>query len=254
MTLLSLQKDIIYGPINSRRLGRSLGINLLPTDCKLCSFDCVYCHYGRTEIKTLLPDEGRLPGVEQVLQAVERALQTHSDVDYVTFSGNGEPTLHPRFPTIAYEVRRLRDELRPGVRMALLSNSTAVHVPQVREALGTFDVPMMKLDAGDRETLARINRPAAAVRLERIVEGLKGIPDLTLQSVLLDGEVSNVRGNALEAWLAALSEIRPARVQIYSTDRPVPESGVERVPPSRLEGIAKEIEKRVGIPVSAYWA
>jgi len=262
MAVLQLQTDVIYGPINSRRLGRSLGVNLLPSDCKLCSFDCVYCHYGRTDVKTLLPAESRFPSVDQVLNAVEEALRTYPDVDYITFSGNGEPTLHPHFPTIASAVCHLRDELRPDVKLAILSNSTTVHLPHIRKALTVFDAPIMKLDAGDPTTLASINRPASAVELGHIVEGLKEIPSaslracpgLIIQSVLIDGKVTNVKGEPFEAWLAALSEIRPARVQIYSTDRPVPEAGVERVPPSALQRIAREIERRVGLQVNAYWA
>jgi wyosine [tRNA(Phe)-imidazoG37] synthetase (radical SAM superfamily) len=254
MALLALQPGIIYGPVLSRRLGRSLGINLLPADRKLCSFDCVYCHYGRTEIKTLSPEERYFPGVEQVLEAVEQALRVYPEVDYITFSGNGEPTLHPQFPAIVSAVRRLRDELRPAARLAILSNSTTVHRPQVREALSTFDAPIMKLDAGDPATLASINCPAAAVQLEHIVEGLKGIPGLIVQSVLVDGKVTNARGAALEAWLAALAEIGPAQVQIYSTDRPVPEAGVERVLPFVLRRIAEEATQRTGLQVNAYWA
>ncbi len=112
----------------------------------------------------------------------------------------------------------------------------------------------MKLDAGDPATLARINRPASAVKLGRIVEGLKEIPGLVVQSVLIDGKVTNTKGEAFEAWIAALSEVRPTRVQIYSTERPVPEAGVERVPPSILLRLADEIESRTGLRVNAYWA
>jgi wyosine [tRNA(Phe)-imidazoG37] synthetase (radical SAM superfamily) len=254
MRVLQLETDIIYGPIDSRRLGRSLGINLLPTDHKLCSFDCVYCHYGRTAVKTLAPEEHHLPSVGQVLDAVEEALRTYPDLDYITFSGNGEPTLHPHFPTIAAAVRCLRDELRPDVKLAILSNSTTVHLPHVREALALFDAPIMKLDAGDPMTLTAINRPAPAVELGPIIEGLKEVPGLIVQSVLLDGKVTNVKGEPFEAWLSALSEIRPARVQIYSTDRPVPEAGVEKVAPSTLQRIAREVEGRTGLQVSPYWA
>ncbi len=252
--VLQLQTGIIYGPIHSRRLGRSLGINLLPTAYKLCSFDCVYCHYGRTRVKTLTPEESPFPSVEQVLNAVEEALQTHQEIDYLTFSGNGEPTLHPHFPAIVASVRRLRDALRPEVKLAILSNSTTVHLPRIRAALKMFDAAIMKLDAGDPTTLARINRPAADVKLEAIIEGLKDIPNLIIQSVLVTGRVSNIQGEPFEAWLSALSAIRPAQVQIYSTDRPVAETGVGRVPPTTLRSIAAEIEQRTGLQVHAYWA
>jgi wyosine [tRNA(Phe)-imidazoG37] synthetase (radical SAM superfamily) len=257
MTVLQLQSGVIYGPVNSRRLGRSLGINLLPSDHKLCSFDCIYCHYGRTGVKTLFPEEDRFRSEEEILGTVEEALRTYRDIDYITFSGNGEPTLHPHFPTIVSEVRCLRKKLRPDVKMTILSNATTVHLPHIRDSLALFDAPIMKLDAGDPATLTRMNRPASGVALDRIIEGLKEIPGLIIQSLLIngkDGEVSNVRGGPYEAWLSALSDIKPVCVQIYSADRPVPEAGIERVMPSTLQHIAREAEERTGVPVSAYWS
>ena len=254
MSVLQLQEGITYGPVDSRRLGRSLGINLLPTDRKLCSFDCIYCHYGRTDVKILSPDESGFPDVETVLREVEEALRISPKVDYITFSGNGEPTLHPQFPVIVSGVRRLRDKLRLGARLAILSNSTTVHLPHVREALSMFDAPIMKLDAGDPTTLARINRPEPAVKLEHIVEGLRELPGLVVQSVFVGGRVANTGGKIFEAWLAALTEIKPVEVQIYSTDRPVAEAGVEKVSPSTLRRIAEEIKNRTGLRAKAYWA
>ncbi len=254
MNVLELQKGIIYGPINSRRLGRSLGVNLLPTDRKLCSFDCVYCQYGPTRSRTLSPARESLPAVEEVLRAVEKALKAHPDIDYLTFSGNGEPTLHPDFPAIASAVRRLRDEIRPAAHLATFSNATTVHLPRIQEALTIFDVPIMKLDAGDPETLATVNRPAPGVKLARIIAGLRDVPNLVIQSVLVAGRVTNVKGPAFEAWVSALSEIGPTRVQIYSTDRPVAEAGVETVPPATLRRIAEEVSTRTGLHVDAYWA
>jgi wyosine [tRNA(Phe)-imidazoG37] synthetase (radical SAM superfamily) len=253
MRVLPLETGITYGPLFSRRLGLSLGVNLLPTGYKLCSFDCVYCHYGRTEVKTLAPPPRDFPWTRDVLRAIEAAWRRYPNPDYFTFSGNGEPTLHPAFPDVAAAVRCLRDELDPDVKLALFSNATTVHLPRVRQALLLFDAPILKLDAGDPETLARINRPAPGVELACIVEGLKGVPNLIIQSVLIDGQVSNIRGKAFEAWVEALADIRPARVQIYSTDYPVPEAGVERVPPYVLRRIAGEVERRAGVRVDAYW-
>ena len=254
MDTLPLKTGIIYGPVNSRRLGRSLGINLLPTDYKLCSFDCIYCHYGRTQLKTLHPEADDFPDVDQVLRAVRDGLAAHPDIDYLTFSGNGEATLHPEFPEIAARVRRIRYELRPGVKLTILSNSSTVHWPGVRAALAGFEAPIMKLDAGDPKMLAGMNRPAQGLTLEGIVAGLREVPGLIVQSVLVDGRVSNIRGAALEAWIAALAEVRPARVQIYSTDRPVPDVGVERVSPDTLRRIAGQVKARTGLRVEAYWA
>jgi wyosine [tRNA(Phe)-imidazoG37] synthetase (radical SAM superfamily) len=185
---------------------------------------------------------------------VREGLETHPDIDYLTFSGNGEATLHPRFPQIAAGVRRLRDELNPEVKLTILSNSSTVHLRHIREALTGFEAPIMKLDAGDQKTLARLNRPTRDFSLEHTIEGLKGVPGLIVQSVLVDGPVSNTRGEPYQAWLAALSEVGPTQVQIYSTDRPVPDAGIERVPPSELRRITEDIKERTGLRVDAYWA
>lgn len=254
MTVLSLQTGIIYGPIRSRRLGRSLGINLLPVDNKLCSFDCVYCHYGRTQHKTLTAEPQLFPGVSEVLDAVEGALTGELEFDYLTFSGNGEPTLHPEFVAIVAEVRRLLRLHRPREKLAILSNGTTVYMPGIRDALACFDVPVLKLDAGDRKTLNGINRPAREVEFERLLKSLKGVPALVIQSVLIDGRVSNIHGAPYENWLSALAAIQPTRVQVYSTDRPVPEVGVTRVPPAELKRIAEEIQGSLNLPARAYWA
>ena len=254
MSTVPLQKGIIYGPVESRRLGRSLGINLLPASYKLCSFDCVYCHYGRTKVKTLNPEGNAFPTIEEVLNAVEIALQGELDFDYLTFSGNGEPTLHPNFAEIVFEVRILRDRIRPQVKLAVLSNSSTAHLFIVREALSLIDTPIMKLDAGDEHTLTVVNRPAAGVNLEQILAGLKRLPELVIQSVLIDGNVSNIWGAPYEAWLSALADLDPALVQIYSIDRPVPEAWVEKVRPVMLQRVAREIEGLTGLQVQAYWA
>jgi len=254
MAALWLQEGVIYGPVHSRRLGHSLGVNLLPDTYKLCSFDCVYCQYGRTEVKALFPEAYRFRDRDWILRAVEIGLQMHGpDIDTITFSGNGEPTLHPDFPAIVSEVRRLRDRLCPGVKLTIFSNSTTVHLPCTRETLALFDAPIMKLDAGDSKTLARVNRPDPAVKLEQIMAGLKEIPGLITQSVLIDGPVSNIRGEAFEAWLAALAEVRPTQAQIYSTDRPTAEASVKRVRSAELRRIARAVERHAGVSVDAYW-
>ncbi len=249
---MSLQEGVIYGPVDSRRLGRSLGINLMPAGRKVCSFDCLYCHYGRTDLKTVEPEAGLLPSPEKVLEEVERALHEYEALDYLTFSGNGEPTLHPHFAEVAREVRRLRDHIRPELRLAVLSNSSTAWNPSVREALEEIDMPIMKLDAGDEETFARLNRPAAKVNLEAIIAGLRGMPKVIIQSVIIDGSPQNLRGEPHRAWLEALVWIRPEAIQIYSTDRPVAEPGVQRVPKEVLIRLASRVEEEIGVPVRAY--
>lgn len=253
MRVLRLQDSITYGPVFSRRLGRSLGVNLLPAERKVCTFDCIYCHYGHAT-PVASPAGIAFPPADWVLAAVEKIVRHYPYADHLTFSGNGEPTLHPQFPEIVAGVRRLLDRMTHRLRLAILSNSTTVRLSHVREALALFDAPILKLDAGDVATFAALNRPAQGVNLERIVEGLKGIPGLIIQTMIVNGQVSNARGEPFEAWLDALAEIRPTHVQIYSTDRPVPNTGVERVPSAELRRIAQEVQQRTGLPAMAYWA
>lgn len=251
--MLPLKQEIIYGPVNSRRLGRSLGINLLPGWGKVCSFDCVYCQYGRTLVKTLDPGPEGFPTLDEVVAAVEIALTSGPDFDSFTFSGNGEPTLHPQWPEIVEAVRQLRDRHRPAGRLTLLSNSSTAARPLVRATLAQMDAPIMKLDAGDEATLAAINRPVTGISLGAIIEGLAQVPGLIIQSLMVEGAVTNSVGPAFENWLGALATLKPVQVQVYSTDRPVPVAGVERVPLERLQQLAARAVDQTGLDVRAYW-
>ncbi|MFQ5906538.1 MAG: radical SAM protein, partial [bacterium] len=141
MVVVQLQRGLIYGPVASRRLGRSLGINLLPWDRKVCTFDCCYCQYGRTRSPGSVA--GRLPSVERVVEAVETALGEARALDAITFSGNGEPTMHPEFPSIVSEVRGLRDRLMRSVPVVLLSNSSLCMNEEVRAAISDVDLRIM---------------------------------------------------------------------------------------------------------------
>jgi wyosine [tRNA(Phe)-imidazoG37] synthetase (radical SAM superfamily) len=252
--MLPLKQGIIYGPMNSRRLGRSLGINLLPAWGKVCSFDCIYCQYGRTRVKTLDPGPEGFPALDEVTAAVETALTSGPDFDNFTFSGNGEPTLHPQWPEIVEAVRQLRDRYRPAARLTLLSNSSTVVRPAVRATLARLDAPIMKLEAGDEATFAAMDRPADGVSLEAIVAGLAQVPGLRIQSLMVRGAVTNSAGPAFENWLGVLATLKPVQAQVYSTDRPVPEAGVERVPPEELQQIAARAAEQTGLEVRAYWS
>lgn len=253
MGCLPLQDGIIYGPVRSRRLGRSLGVNVLPCAYKLCSFDCIYCHYGRTEVKSVAPSREHFLTAREVLAALERTLRNRQDFDAITFSGNGEPTLHPGFAELAAGARGLRDRHAPRAKLVLLSNASTAHRPDVREALGHFDLPVLKLDAGDARTLARVNRPAAQVGIEEITGALRQVPNLTVQSVIVAGHLGNADDEAVERWLDALARIRPRAVQVYSSDRPVAETGVERVPRHELEELAARVKERTRADAHAYW-
>jgi wyosine [tRNA(Phe)-imidazoG37] synthetase (radical SAM superfamily) len=246
----SLQTGIVYGPVRSRRFGRSLGINLSPCGRKLCSFDCVYCHYGATERLTTdlskLADE--LPSAELVLDVVEGALRSAEQLEVVTFSGNGEPTLHPEFPAIARGVAELVERWQPEARTVLLSNASSVGRREVRDALGSIDLPVLKLDAGTRETFLAVNRPAHGVRFEEIVDELSTLEGITLQTLLIDGEPGNTSRRELDAYFELVRWIAPVGVQLYSTDRPVAKSATRRVGVERLLEIAEQGQRRAGVP------
>ncbi len=252
--MLPLKQRIIYGPVNSRRLGRSLGINLLPAGDKVCSFDCVYCQYGRTRATTLAPGPEGFPSHGEVIAAVETALRSGTECEALTFSGNGEPTLHPQWTEIVEAVRQLRDRHRSHAKLTLLSNASTVARPEVRASLARLEVPILKLDAGDDATLMAINRPAPGIGVDAIVEGLRQVPGLVVQSLMLEGAVTNSAGPAFDHWLEALARLQPVRVQVYSTDRPVPEAGVERVPPERLQQMVALAARQTGLDVRAYWS
>lgn len=252
MSVLRLQQGVIYGPINSRRLGRSLGINLLPTDKKVCSFDCIYCHYGRTAIKTNDPEGVEFPSKRIVLEEIEQKLNTFKDFDFITFSGNGEPTLHPDFNEIVEETLGLREKYCPDKPVAVLSNSSKISDSKVRDALEKLDVHILKLDAGDMDTFNKINKPHTDVTLPGIIRGLKGLKDPIIQCVMIDGEVCNAEGKAYNNWVSAISKIKPMEVQIYSTDRPVAVKQIKKVNRKRLQDLALDVNKRFGVHAIAY--
>jgi len=254
MAKISVQAGIVYGPVFSRRLGRSFGINLLPTSYKSCSFDCVYCQYGPTKNVTLSPKIEDLPTIEQVLAAVEKALTKPRTVDVLTFSGNGEPTRHPDFQEIVQGVSAIRDRLRPNVKLALLSNSSRVTDPEVQKAIERIEIPMMKLDAGDEQTFRAINQPESSLHLTDIIRGLKELPDLIIQSVLIDGEISNIKGDTFQSWVDVLKDINPHEVHIYSTERPTAKDDLVRVSARKLSQIEGLLINKYDLLAHAFWS
>lgn len=252
MSGIPLQTSIIYGPIFSRRLGRSLGINLSGVDGKVCSFNCVYCQYGRAEPVQPADLRTGMPSIDEVLSQVERAMKKPRTIDYLTFSGNGEPTLHPEFPEIVRGVLALRDQYRPEARLAVLSNASRVTEPEIRSALQLLDAPMMKLDAGDEKTFRAINCPAHSVSFAEVIAGLKEMPNLMIQSMMLEGKITNVRGEAFEAWANLVAELNPGAIHIYSLDRPAAFGGVDCVSAARLEEIAADLRSQFQLEAFAF--
>lgn len=247
---IPLQQSIIYGPVRSRRLGRSLGINLLPTHKKLCSFDCVYCQYGRTPNWPSDQQASRIfPSLQEVETALSEAFKKYSgNLDRITFSGNGEPTLHPDFPVIAELVFSLRNSFAPETPIVLFTNGSRFENEEIRQSLKFTDEPFLKLDAGTRELFEIINGPARGIDFEKIIQIARDIPHLYIQSMFLDGDISNIGDAHLKNYYEKIKFIRPVKVHIYSLDRPVPVRGIVAVPEETLRQIAERGFQETGIP------
>jgi wyosine [tRNA(Phe)-imidazoG37] synthetase (radical SAM superfamily) len=259
VSVLKLLDGVIYGPISSRRFGPSLGINLMPAGKKACSFDCVYCHFGWTNLHSCEAEAFArfLPTVLQVgtalVDAIEELLEGGSPPNVITFSGNGEPTLHPRFGEIVAAVMLIRDRMIPEAKVQVLSNSTMLDSSDVIESLRRLDRRVMKLDVGAEELFTRVNKPVEGLSLNQIVEGLRTLGDVVIQAAFLSGEggLDNSTDEAVAAWIERLKRIGPSEVQIYTIDRPPADSLLERVPKQRLEEIA-ELVRAAGFDANVY--
>jgi len=250
---IPLKSGIVYGPVNSRRLGRSLGLNLSPVRYKLCSFNCVYCQYGWTDVMTLdtAQYEKDFPTADDFASTLERVLveQNNEGIDNITFSGNGEPTLHPQFAEIVDIAGALKNKYCPAARIGVLTNSSAATIEKVRTALQTLDFKIMKLDAGDIETFREINRPCPQVDYEAILESLKSMPNVTLQTMFVDGAYQNIDQRKIDSWVGRVAEIKPIKAQIYSLHRPSAASSLREVPAEKLAEIAARVEDATGVSV-----
>jgi wyosine [tRNA(Phe)-imidazoG37] synthetase (radical SAM superfamily) len=253
-TPIPLQDSVVYGPIHSRRFGSSLGLNVLPLRRKVCSSNCVYCQYGWTPSSG--PSE-RLKRAPELLREIEQGFERHADggtkVECLTFAGNGEPTLHPDLETLIVGVKRLRDRHFPGAPVGILSDSTQVTRENIRRALALLDVRCMKLDAADDATWRRINLPLSRrADFGAMVEGLRRLPDVILQSLFLQGSFENVTEPHVARWIELVALIHPCLVQVYTVDRPTAAGGIEAVPRAQLQAIADRLTKTTGIPAETY--
>lgn len=251
--------DTIFGPIHSRRLGSSLGINLMPDDGKICSFDCLYCEAGYNSQGA---GKSGLPSVEKVAANLEKKLADMKSagdrLDVITFSGNGEPTLHPDFSEIVDEVIRIRDKYYPDAKISVLTNSTRIFDSKVADALRKVDNNILKLDSAVEETMRLIDRPnSPEFTVDRVVEALRQFEgEAIIQTMLLRGEhegkkVDNTTPGELDALIKAYKKINPREVMIYSIDRSTPEERLYQVPRTELESIARRISE-AGIAVQPF--
>lgn len=247
----------IFGPIHSRRLGVSLGINLLPDDGKVCSFDCIYCECGfnaERRTKKLLPTR------EEVRTALEEKLkdmQANGPApDVLTFAGNGEPTAHPHFPEIIEDTLALRDRYFPKAKVSVLSNSTFIDRPAVFEALNKIDNNILKLDTVDEEYIYLLDRPNGKYSVKKIIERMKEFEgNCIVQTMFLKGsyqgkDVDNTSDKYVLPWIEAVKEIAPRQVMIYTIDRETPDHNLQKATHEELDRIVALLEKE-GIPATA---
>lgn len=249
--LLELKKEITYGPVASRRLGRSLGINLLSGKEKICSFNCLYCQYGWTDYESL--KDAVFPAVDEVVSAVEKALLSlEQPPDFITFSGNGEPTLHPHFPKLVKSINQLRDDLTPQAETAILSNASTVSDSVIKEALARLDVRIMKLDAARSNMFKMYNGAHPGLFLDEIVEGLSTLDNVTIQTLFTKGPKGNSSTKHVSEWIQKLEQINPIDVHIYSLDRGYPSQEIECLSKEDLIAIESRTEEH-GLPVRMFF-
>ncbi len=250
-----LFNEIVFGPIHSRRMGSSLGINLLPNDGKLCSFDCIYCECGFNEdfrTKTKLPER------EEVNIALEEKLNILKkegvELNVITFAGNGEPTMHPDFNAIIEDTIVLRDQYYPQTKISVLSNGMHLTKPGIIDTLMKIEKPVLKLDSAFDETVKLIDRPnsknySVANQVE-IYKKFKG--QFIIQTMFIKGEfegreIDNTTEDEIRAWLELLKTLNPMEVMIYTIDRQTPAKGLQKVSLDTLHEIASKVEKSMGI-------
>jgi wyosine [tRNA(Phe)-imidazoG37] synthetase (radical SAM superfamily) len=243
--------QIIFGPIHSRRLGLSLGVNLLPIDAKICSFNCVYCECG---FNTTMHDSP-IPTRDQVRETLDAKL--HEMVaegqipDVITFAGNGEPTLHAEFEGIIDDTIALRDKYCPTAKVSVLSNSTRIHKPHIFAALNKVDNSILKFDSAIDRTMKLMDQPVGKhINVAWFLEHLKKFEGrLIIQTMFLRGDVQgekldNTTDEEVEAWIHALEQIRPQQVMIYSLDREAPTKNLQKVNVDELNIIAEKVRAR----------
>lgn len=242
---------IIFGPVKSRRLGVSLGINLLPTDVKVCSFDCIYCECGFTPKS--YDEKIQLPSRNDVRELLEDKLnemvEQNNLPDVITFAGNGEPTMHPEFAGIIDDTIELRNKITPDARIAVLSNATMIHKPDVFEALLKIKDNIQKLDSAFEETVRLMDCPKGDFSLKRTIDQLIAFNgNVIIQTMFVRGnfkgqKLDNTTEEEILAWLGSLQQIKPRQVMIYTIARDTPVNSLEKITLDELNSIARRVRE-----------
>ena len=239
-----MREEIVFGPIHSRRLGSSLGINILPEKGKLCNFDCIYCECGWNRDGR---GDTRIPSASDLRHALEAKLSccAHEGIgiDSITFSGDGEPTLNPDFPEMVDITLELRDRYFPAARVSVLSNATMVHKDAVFEALRKVDNPILKIDAPTTKLARLINRPAPGYKVKDVVEALKRFEgDFILQTMFLRSDsFDSSAPEVLQGWMDIVRTLRPREVMVYTIDRATPQEGLSKFTAEEMQELLRPL-------------
>ena len=239
-----MRETLVFGPIFSRRLGSSLGINLLPEKGKLCNFDCIYCECGWNKDGR---GDTRIPTAEELRIALEAKLRTCREggerIDSITFSGDGEPTLNPAFPSIVDITLSLRDRLYPEAKVSVLSNATRLDDPAVFAALRKVDNPILKLDAADDASVRVVNRPQGRYRVADVVAGMRRFAgDFILQTMFLRGPgFDSSAPEVLLPWMDVVRDLHPRKVMVYTLAREAPAQGLEAFTAEQMRTLVRPL-------------
>jgi wyosine [tRNA(Phe)-imidazoG37] synthetase (radical SAM superfamily) len=257
VSTLHAQRDIqesIYGPYDSRRFGRSLGVNPLPKGARLCNFDCIYCECAAGSWPLEWDLRPQFPSPEEIHDALLAATDMFDqrDLDSITIAGNGEPTLSPYLNAIVDVVNAARDRDWPHARTVILSNGTMCHKPAVRAALAKLDDRVIKLDAGSKWILEQLNRPTGRLPMAELLSRISTVPQIVIQSMFVHGPVDNTGAEEIRTWASWVARLKPTSVQIYSLDRLPAKSWVRKVSRNELESIADYVETTTGTPTYVY--
>ena len=247
----------IFGPIHSRRLGISLGINLMPADGKLCSFDCIYCECGfNADHRPTLPRPTRDEVAAKLEQTLQRMTAEGQLPDVLTFAGNGEPTCHPHFAEIIVDTIRLRNQYCPQAKVCVLSNSTMIHRQSVHDALMLVDDNILKLDTVNPQYINKVDRPNGHYDVQTIIDRMKAFNGhIIIQTMFMRGQyqgesVDNTSEQYVAPWLDVVKQINPQQVMVYTIDRETPAHGLEKASREQLDAIRDRVIA-AGIPCTA---
>lgn len=234
------KKKVVYGPVQSRRLGNSLGINLFPSEFNICTFDCIYCDCGHTQ-----RNPHNFTSVEKIKDELKYSFNQHSlnktSIDYITFAGNGEPTYYPYFSQIVDFVLELRDRYLPQKPLAIFSNGTMIFKQEVIKSIAKLDERIFKIDAGDEKTFRSINRPVNNISLERIIDELTNLKGIKISSAVICSGIKNFNSLKTMQYIEMLKKIKPLEVHLYSIDYPTAYSKVRQVVISKMLELAEYI-------------